>query len=58
MGFSITQITSGRGTSVLVPQSNPGEDFRMVYRFIELGQRRLSAGATGDKSKFDDRSLG
>jgi hypothetical protein len=57
MDFSIPRITSGRGTSVLVPHSNPREDFKTVYRFIELEQRRLSAGVTGDKSKFDDRSL-
>jgi hypothetical protein len=36
MDFSIPR-SSGRGTSVLVPQSNPREDFRTVYRFIELG---------------------
>jgi hypothetical protein len=37
MDFSIPRITSGRGTSVLVPQSNSREDFRSVYGFIELG---------------------
>src|ERR1700741_1343810 len=36
MDFSTSRIPSGRGTSVLVPQSNSREGFRSVYGFIEL----------------------